>query len=86
MNIFDDLINDIDTPYKLYRLLKDNKVHADHIPNKLYQRHLNKLRQTITSIDLAIMWACCTMDISVFNNLSPTDRNNARYYWFGVNV
>lgn len=86
MNIFDTLINDVDTPVKLYSLLKGNKVHADFIPNKLHQGHLIKLKQNITSIDMAIMYAICTMDISVFKNLTQNDYNNAHSYWFGENV
>lgn len=68
---------------ELYNFFKHNKIYCDSIPNKFHLNDLLTVRNSINTIDMALIYAYKTHDVAVFNNLSAGDMKLAKLCYFG---
>lgn len=68
---------------ELYNFLKHNKIYCDSIPNKFHLNDLLTVRNSINTIDMALIYAYKTHDVDVFNKLSRDDMKLAKLCYFG---
>ncbi len=68
---------------ELYDFLKNNKLHLDGISNKFHLNDLHHVKNSINTIEMALVYAIHTHDVTVFNNLCSYDMKLAKLCYYG---